>query len=136
MLDLLFKVFRWLDKRRVAIAWVILGIAIAGAVSVTARHAAHVTATKLYTAQVQGCYRANDTRRLVNVELKAAQLSQSVNEQFLSDAAAARVAAYKITHVANDLQTARKYEHLLQLQRRVEFTPLAIVNCKEVIPRP
>lgn len=129
-------VINWLHKRRSSIAWIVLGIAVAGAISISAAHIAKQAAFTNYRSEIASCQRGNRTRHLIDTNITASVNTQVTLRALLNDAATAREANYAATHLKSDRLAALRYNSLYTLEGDVNYRYLPIINCRKVIEKP
>lgn len=130
------RIINWLHGHRTSVAWVILGIAVAAAISLSANHIAKQAAFTNYRSEIASCKRGNLTRHLIDTNITASVNTQVTLRSLLDDAATAREANFAATHLKADQVAAQRYSHLYTLEGSVNYKYLPIINCYEVIERP
>lgn len=132
------RVWTWIKRRRTAIAVVVIALAVGWAIQHSAQQTAQDAALITWHSQLKACDRGNDLRDKLNSKvIKAIGANRYVTSTFLSDAATARRANFKSTHLKSDNTAAFNYQWLANYDNRfVQVSSFTHTDCVLAYPRP
>lgn len=131
------RMFSWIKRRKAAVAFVILALAIGLAIQREADHAARSSAVTVWHSQLHSCARGNKFRTDINQRLRASNTVRVQLIGFLEDASAARWANFGSTHLAADRKAAQEYAaRAARVRSKVVYVPFPQISCSKVYPKP
>lgn len=131
------KVFTYLRKRGIAVAFVALAVAGAVAIDSSAKHEAKSSALVVYDSQLAACHRGNTLRTEINHRVGVVGVQRQVLLQFIESAEAARLSSYANTHQATDKIAADEYASLAnQVRTQIHYGTVPIIDCERAIKKP